>query len=102
MDHKLYRMELIKPFSITLRRIEDYSKNNMVTQQDQSDSDIMEIYYQVDSPAPNTQPVNDSDSTEIYEIRIDNTARTMQTHSTRQRQIKTSNIKKEKNKEKNN
>ena len=96
MDHKLYRMEVTKPLSIILRRLEDYSNNTESNQHNLSDSDITEIYYQTD----NVQSMNDSDSTEIYEIKIDNPAKTTQTNIIRQNQNKTNKKKKKKDKTK--
>ena len=51
LDHKLYRMDLIKPLSIILEKIMDYSSNKENTQQDQSDSDTTEIYHHHDNHA---------------------------------------------------
>ena len=96
LDYKLYRMELTKPFSIVLRRIEDYSNNIVNTQQILSDSDHTEIDYQTDNPSPTGQTMSNTDATEIYEIRTDNTVKTNQVNIKRQHQIKTCNKGKEK------
>ena len=78
LDYKLYRMDLIKPMRIELKRIEDSSSNSnksIHTQQDNVESDATETYYQVDEAALNAQPPDnqitqqndsDSDDTEIY------------------------------------
>ena len=98
MDHKMYRMDLLKPLCISLSRIEDHHKGYTSTQHDQNESDITEIYYQTDTTVPYAKAVNDSDSTEIYEIEKDNAVKTLKSHHARQRSIKTNNIKKEKTK----
>ena len=89
MDHKLYKMDLLKPLCVSLRRIEDHRKDNTSTQHDQNESDIMEIYYQTDATIPYAKSTND---TEDYVVK------TLKTHHARQRSIKTNNIKKGKGK----
>ena len=108
MDYKMYRMDLLKPLCISLNRIEDHHKGNTSTQHDQNESDITEIYYHTDTTVPYAKAVNDSDSTEIYEIESDrererekekdSAVKTLKSHHARHRVTKTNNIKKEKTK----
>ena len=98
MDHKMYRMDLLKPLCISLRKIEDHHKGYTSTQHEQNESDSTEIYYQTDTTVPYAKSANDSDSTEIYKIETDNVEKTLNSHHIRQRSIKTNNTKKEKTK----
>ena len=70
MDYKMYKMDLLKPLCISLNRLEDYCTSNIITQQ-QLDSDITEIYHYTDTSEPCVEPINYSDSTEIYYTKSD-------------------------------
>ena len=70
MDYKMYKMDLLKPLCISLNRLEDYRTSNIITQQ-QLDSDITEIYHYTDTSEPCVEPINYSDSTEIYNTESD-------------------------------
>ena len=78
LDHKLYKMELIQPFSIVLTRIEDQLDNTKNTEQATSDSDNTELYYQSDTPTSKCQTMSDSEGTEIYKLPTNFEAKTYQ------------------------
>ena len=68
LDHKLYKIELIKPVSIVLSRIEDCVDNTEKTEQPTYDSDNTELYYPLETPTPIDQTMSESESMEIYEL----------------------------------
>ena len=79
LDHKLYNIELTKPVSIILTRIEDWPDNNENTTQTIYDSDTTELYYVPGSPTPSNPTTNkpiESDTTEIYDISTDDEFKT--------------------------
>ena len=83
LDHKLYKMELIKPVSIVLTRIEDQLDDTKNMEQATSDSDNTELYYQSDTPTTKLQTMSDSEVTEIYELPTDFEAKTYQVDNKR-------------------
>ena len=107
MDYKMYKMDLLKPVCISLNRLKDYHTGNIIPRQ-QYESDNTEIYYYTDTIEPYVEPVNYSDSTEIYNTESDreierkkekaNAVKTQKGRYARHSVTNTTNTKKEKTK----
>lgn len=78
LDHKLYKMELTRPVSIVLTRIEDCADNIENTEQPTYDSDNTELYYPLETPTSIDQTMIESESTEIYELTTNYALKTYQ------------------------
>ena len=66
----MYKMDLLKPLCISLNKLEDHQIGNVTTTQ-KYESETTEIYYYIDTTEPYAEPVNYSDSTEIYNTESD-------------------------------